>query len=990
MPNHLTILSVAGLFGVLGLALAEAKEPTWDSVVPVLERVCWDCHGDLVQEGEVKLSGFQSEAEAMANHRLWQKVFRLVEQQQMPPPEGTQPSDEERELMLRWIDTALNRVAQDNAGDPGHVTLRRLNNSEYDNTIRDLTGHEFALSRGFGRDPGGGEGFTNTGDVLFISPEQLQKYLDAARHIASHASALPGSGVEFHAETVPLRGPATVSAQLSEQMRTWYLPRLAAMLPETFEELRVSAYLFACWQHEHGQGTLAELAEQHNLDPVFLENWWAFLQNKTSNPVLKAIREPWHALPDPGREDEVQRGVAAMEADLHLWMKELQHINSVERNSPDESFFLCVADMGDGNRGDYVHWTGLEVIIGREDRRPLFDYVEAQIAEHERLIAEGSGERSVLEQRLKKLQGILARKGTAPDGVDAPDDGFTVQAPSVVEIWLPAEVRVLKGGSHVVEGHADSKLASIQATLLTGTHPPELPHLIPGVRFEHADKSDVSADFSRALKSKSDVFPGGLTSRLEESEFYMRRGSQPQGIYYLHYKQFAERLPEHERKIPPQIARDLRMFYLLGRNILGGDEQKHWNELMLGHLTDFATRAYRRPLTEDQSRAIRDHYHSALSVSDNREEAAREVIVRILVSPAFLYKTELPGDEGSETALDPWDLASRLSYFLWASMPDQALRAAAADGSLLDREVLDRQVTRMLADPKSAALGREFAAQWLGLRHFEQDIKIDRELYPEFDDELRASLSEEIQRFFVDLITEDRPITDILHGRHTFLNKRLAEHYGIQDFRPDEGDSWARWPIDEPRGGILGSGAVLAATSFPDRASPVRRGHWILTTLMGDEMPPVPADVPELASDGLAGTLSIRERLQKHRDSASCRGCHSRIDPPGFALQNFDAIGRWRVEDPDGRPIDATATLTTGESFTGPQGLKNHLTQRRGDFLRQFSRKLLGYALGREVILTDRPLLKSMESELQQADYRFSVAVRAIVHSRQFLYRRNP
>ncbi len=960
-------------------------QPTWEQVVPVLERVCWECHDDAVQEGEVDLYSFDGEAEAMASHHLWEKVVRLVENSEMPPAdEKTQPSEEEREVLLGWIDGALDRVARRNAGDPGHITMRRLTNTEYDNTLRDLTGIDLGLSQNFARDAGGGEGFTNTGDVLFVSPEQLEKYLDAAREVASRASIFPGTGIDFREEPVNLRGVSTMTVEIDSKLRSWYFDRLGPFLPQAFEELRVSDYLFACWSHHHGKGELSKLAKVEQLDPVFLENWWRFLTKETSNPVFNTIRAPWHALPKPGNETSVKQGIAAIEKDLSIWMSRNDHAGEAERADGGEWFHLCVSDMGDGAKGDFVQWSKLEVVIGRDKRAPLFDYLVEQISIRE------NGKVEADKTELDRLRATLALRGTHPDGGEHPEDGFAVRAPSQIAIWLPAEVRKLRGSANLWEAHSDSEFASVQTQIITGGEKiPEIPGLIPGVRFKFASKSKVSGDFLRAHKSMSHKFPGSRAGRMELTGHYMRRNYTPDGVYYLNAQQLGERLPEHERDLPGQFALDQRLLYLASRNMIREKEVERWDNALKNHLTAFAERVYRRPLTELERDAIGAYYDKAYPGIENREEAAREVIVRLLVSSPFLFKTEPPESDKLESALDPWALASRLSYFLWASMPDKELRQAAQDGSLLQAGVLASQIQRMLADSKSQTLATEFGGQWLGFRDFSEETNIDPELFPEFTESLRKSMQGEVTRFFAELIAQDRPVTDILHANYTYLDQRLADHYQITNFKPNTEDTFTRWQIDEPRGGILGMGAILAGTAFPDRASPVRRGDWILTTVLGYELPPVPADVPELENDGLVGKLPLRERLEKHRDSASCKGCHSRIDPPGFALQNFDAIGRWSEVDSEGKPINATATLVNGQSFIGPAGLKEHLAGQQSDFLRQFCTKLLGYALGREVIITDRPLLEKMESDLAKSDFRFSGAVRAIVESRQFLNRRN-
>ena len=338
-PLKFWLLIVALLLGPWPAEHTFAR-PNWEAASTVLQRACGDCHGESAPEGEVDLTAFDDEAEAMANYTLWQKVQRLVKNGEMPPPDAGKLATEDRELLLDWIDGTLDRVAQANAGDPGWVTLRRLTNTEYDNTIRDLTGLDLHLSDRFAKDSGGGEGFTNTGDVLFVSPEQLEKYLEAARDVASRAAVLPGAGIEFRAAPVNLRGPASIAPELDRRVRTWYYDRLGPMIPEGLDEMRIEDYLHACWRHRHGQGELASLAKEDRLDPVFLENWWDFLQKETSNPILNRIRLPWHELPGPKNAEVAKEGIQAIAAEQRIWMTELQHVSAAERQEGEEYFHL--------------------------------------------------------------------------------------------------------------------------------------------------------------------------------------------------------------------------------------------------------------------------------------------------------------------------------------------------------------------------------------------------------------------------------------------------------------------------------------------------------------------------------------------------------------------------------------------------------------------------------------------------------------------------
>lgn len=377
---------------------------------------------------------------------------------------------------------------------------------------------------------------------------------------------------------------------------------------------------------------------------------------------------------------------------------------------------------------------------------------------------------------------------------------------------------------------------------------------------------------------------------------------------------------------------------------------------------NFAAKAWRRPLTKDEAASLKH-----LQVSP------RLLLARVLTSPAFLYRGEKVGDKTGP--VNDHELATRLSYFLWSSTPDDQLRQLADAGKLNDPAVLSAQVRRMLKDTKVRRLATEFGCQWLHVRDVETLEEKSERHFPTFA-ALRADMQEEAVRFFIDLLQEDRSVLSLLDADHTFVNAALAEHYGLSA-KPV---GWQRIEglRTKGRGGILGFAATLSKQSGASRTSPILRGNWLSEVVLGDKLPRPPKDVPILPEEAPQG-LTERQLIERHSSDARCAGCHQRIDPFGFALEGFDAIGR-------SRQADTQAVLPNGITFTGLDGLRAYLlTTRRDDFLRQFCRKLLGYALGRSVQLSDKPLIEDMLKELQSHEFRVSTALELIVRSPQFL-----
>ena len=415
------------------------------------------------------------------------------------------------------------------------------------------------------------------------------------------------------------------------------------------------------------------------------------------------------------------------------------------------------------------------------------------------------------------------------------------------------------------------------------------------------------------------------------------------------------------------------------RRALVAAEPRH-----LDAIVTLADRAFRRPVTDTEAGELRTLYRKLRAQEIPHDEAVRLVLARILVAPAFLYRLESPPQGEKAVPVSEWEMASRLSYFLWSSMPDQELRSVAAAGRLHGPDALAAQARRMVKDPRMRRLATEFACQWLHIYELDSlDEKSPRH-FPTFA-ALRGAMYEEAILYFTDLFQNDRSLLSLLDGDHTFLNDALAKHYGIPGVA---GPEWRRMDGvgKYGRGGILGLAATLSKQSGASRTSPILRGNWVAEALLGDRLPRPPKNVPQLPDDEAATQgLTMRQLVERHTSNAHCASCHSRIDAFGYALEAYDAIGRRRDRDLGDRPINTAARLRDGTEFTGLDGLRRYLgTTRRDAFVRQFCKKLLGYALGRATQLSDQPLLEEMEQTLAKNDYRFGAVLETVVRSRQF------
>ena len=404
-------------------------------------------------------------------------------------------------------------------------------------------------------------------------------------------------------------------------------------------------------------------------------------------------------------------------------------------------------------------------------------------------------------------------------------------------------------------------------------------------------------------------------------------------------------------------------------------------------LAAIVRRAYRRPVTDEDLERPLALFHQGRA--DGGFEAGIELALSaVLVSPQFLFRieTDPPGvASGTVYRLSDVQLASRLSFFLWSSIPDDELLGLAEAGKLSDRDVLMGQVRRMLADERSASLATNFAAQWLQLPRLDATTP-DLRLFPDFDHNLRQAFRLETELLFASVVQQDRSVLALLKSDDTFLNERLARHYDIPHVY---GSRWRRVSLEagHERGGLLRQGSVLTVTSYATRTSPVIRGKWILENLLGTPPPPPPANVPALEDNTVSATLSVRERLAAHRANAACASCHQLIDPPGFALENFDAVGRWRTME-EARPIDASGGLPDGSALVGVGELEQALLERGDLFVAALAERLLTFAIGRGVQPHDGPAIRQIVRDAQKHDYRFSSLALGIATSTPFQMRR--
>ena len=1066
------------------------------------QKYCYECHGRTKPEGGLSIATLVDRFSIGAHWQQWEKVAEMLETGMMPPLEADeQPTDAERSATAGWIRQSLASYERAHAGEPGHVTVRRLTSAEYAYAVQDLTGVDLKVPVDSSSDSVGGEGFANFGDVQFVQDEGVERYLEAAKLVADHA--VIGAGpLEFY--TDPGRTGLELSAlnRINELYATRGFRVVSGEGGRPFGLERYGKALYVAWQYKHraalGQpgATLRALAAREGITGRFADHIWSVVNRTEAGYPTRDTIDRWQRLPVPTGDlaasmQDVRQRCDEIQKSLTTWPSwffargdlaaggagdesPLAFDDATLQVQASRRYVYPIAVRGGRGRGgpsvpghQTVHLILADVAPGAS-AQPLVIWRDARIVT--RAVPAGRGapppagvapaapvpagapgaagnQAAVLStQPLRSLLTADARAalkfGTSPDGSALGEDDFATGASTAFTIEVPP------GTAHVLEFHATAELGrdrnavvrvviSDKAEGTTRDAPQRallgdqgsagyrtfraniaefVAALPPNSHGEAnpADKDPVPAPFDNTYNSpehdafvlkvkyqRNDAF---FTENLVDGADRARLNQAWNDLFasWPYHDAYLGMLADHfSLTLPSRRIADLTTAqiaqqpaaarpYLTSLRAHHDDVMKMQAAAQPGHVDDalaFASRAWRRPLTASEATNLRAFYQKARGANGlDHEGAVRALLTRILVSPSFLYRLETVA-RGTEKPLNGWEMASRLSFFLWSSVPDDELRRAAAAGELARPALLAQQVRRMAADPKARRLATEFFGQWLGFYHFDQYRGVDTSRFPEFTDEVRVAMYDEAISTFEFLVRRGRPVKEILFGDYTFVNQPLARFYGMNTEVPAGG---ALVKVDGAsafnRGGALRLGAVLTTTSAPLRTSPVKRGDWILRRILGTPTPPPPADAGSLPGDDKAfNGLTLRQRLTEHKRNPSCASCHLRIDPLGFPLEGFDAVGRTRTQYQDGQAVDVTGEFADNTTIVGAQGLLEYLSRQEKQVMTTMARKMVGYALGRTVLASDRPLLVAMTAAGPDATFA-DLAVQ-IVTSRQFRHR---
>ena len=958
--------------------LAMAAEPTRvelagrfrSAVWPFVQTYCVGCHSGEKPKGDFDLTAYATFDGVVKDERQLRRVFEKLMAGEMPPEEAKRrPTAEARQEIVAWIKDVRGFQSRASAGDPGVVLARRLSNAEYNYTVRDLTGVDIQPAREFPVDPANQAGFDNSGESLTMSASLLKKYMAAARLVSEHLVLKP-KGMAF--------APHPVIADVDRDK--YCVNRIIQFYRRQPTDL--ADYFLAARRFENratlnrSQATLNDFAADAKISPKYLARVWSILTNRqeTVGPIA-ALQAMWKKsrVPDAAGQDQARHECEQMrDWVVRLRQKvrpEFANLTSPQMHDGCQPLVLWKDRQYARTRLTYLAGSALK--LSAEDLAPL------TAAAHAMAIPADRAAREEYEDAFKRFCAVFP-------------DVFLVTERARVYLDPQGEKnltgRLLNAGFHMQTGYfRDDK--PLYEFILGASERQELDELwqeldfvasaairqyAAMIWFERSDSSfmrDAVFDFVRP--EDKDSISEGKIKKLEEASLTKARGAGASEIVLQAIRDHFENVNTTVRWIEKARL---------------DAEPSH-----LAALVEFAGRAYRRPLSPSEKDELTAFYRQ-LRTEDHldHESAVRDTLVSILMSPYFCYRVNVAEPGEGVQPLSDYELASRLSYFLWSSMPDERLLARAAAGQLHKPVVIVAEARRMLQDDRVRGLASEFGGNWLDFRRFEELNSVDRGRFPSFTNELRAAMFEEPIRFFIDLAQRDGSVLDFLDADHTFVNPILAKHYGMPPLNAPP-DRWTR--VDDAhryeRGGLLPMAVFLTKNAPGLRTSPVKRGYWVVRRLLGEEIPPPPPNVPVLPTDeSKLGDLTLPQILARHRSDKTCAACHQRFDAVGLVFEGYGPIGERRTLDLGGKPVENHATFRDSTEGTGLDGLRKYLRTRQHDFLENLCRKLLVDALGRTLQLSDEPTLERMRKTLDANGHRFGTLVNTIVSSPQFLNKR--
>jgi mono/diheme cytochrome c family protein len=996
----LVFLAVSAVSAHAATSNAALERQFSQTVKPFVTKYCVGCHSGNTPAASLDLKSYTGPDATMdgvvRDYPRWAIVHNRLAAKEMPPKPMPQPPEEMRAKVAEWIDAVRADEVKKKAGDPGPVLARRLSNAEYNYTIRDLTGVDMQPTKEFPVDPANPAGFDNSGESLTMSPALLKKYLEAARSVGDHMVLTPDG---FNFAPYPMLVETDREKYAIQRILSFYFSQ-----PTDYAD-----YFQAAWRYKNRaalgkpNATLASVAADSKVSPKYLPLIWDILETPKDavGPVLK-LQTMWRALPAPDANQ-----AAANQSDvLRAKCVEMRDFAVRIRKHTAMQFAAPLVKGLPAGSQPLLNWKLKQYAAHRREFDPKDLLNDTDPVPPVPVIPKYPG----LHQEAAPRWAALSAKARAGD----PDLIVPSAERAQYEAAFARFANVFPDVFYVTErGRYFPDDSDDKGRLLSAGY-----HSVVGFYRDDTPLMELVLDNKgrKQLDSLWEDFDymAEFTARTWTQYFFNQSGEvQGHGA-----ESASARPPDHEITDEPVIMA-MEKAYLAKADAPGNDPvamlaiKDHFDRInaALRHmetlhkeseprqieaLLSFAARAYRRPLTKAEHDDLLAYYQTLRDKNAlSHEDAIRTALVSVLMSPDFCYRFDLAPATGVSAKAAPkplttYELASRLSYFLWASMPDEELMRHAASGDLQKQDVLLAQARRMLKDDRINGMVTEFAGNWLDFRRFETINSVDRDRFPSFNNDLREAMFEEPIRYIADAMRNNRSALDLVYGNYTFVNPPLAKFYGMPEVKGTN-DTWVK--VDDAstyhRGGLLPMAVFLTQSSPGLRTSPVKRGYWVVHRVLGETIPPPPPVVPELPHDEAKSDLPIRDMLAQHRQNPVCAGCHARFDTFGLAFEGYGPVGDARTKDLAGRPVDTNATFPGGAQGSGFEGVQAWIREhRQSEFLDGLSRKLLAFALNRSPQLSDEGTLDRMNTKLAADGYKIDSLVETIVTSPQFLNKR--
>ena len=982
---------------------AELQAQFETNVQPFVNKYCTGCHSGAQPTAQFDLKSYTKVEQVRDDFGRWSLLADRLTAHEMPPKPMPQPPQEMAEKVIAFVHAVRAEEIRRLGGDPGVVLARRLSNAEYDNTIRDLTGQDMRVARQFPVDPANQAGFDNSGESLTMSPALLNKYIQAARQVADRMVLKPNT-IDF----------APHSMQVESDHDKYSILRIIDFYKS--QPTDYAKYFEAAWRYRHRaalgkpDATLASIAAQVKVSAKYLPLVWGILNEKDAIGPVAKLQSMWNALPAPNASAQLAAQTEAMR-DFVIRIRthtQMQFAAPIVTGLPGQS-----EPLHNWRLQQYAeHHRDSDPSALRADNEPVTVLPEVPV--YPKLHEDAAPRWAVIMMHARAGDNDLVYPAGQKARYQAAFERFARVFPDTFYVsergryWPDNSTdngRFLSAGYHNTGGYYRDDTALMEL-ILDKKGQAELNRLWNEFDFiaDQTSRTWVQYFFNQSGEVDGNI--NGPLSTESGSKRPVGHEVTDQFVIFQMRDKYLARWALDKAHNDPIAPTAFRWHYGLINKTLRDLEKQHAaaEPKHLAALQRFAERAWRRPLTQSERTDLMAYYKTLRTKNRVSHEAAvHDSIVAILMAPDFLYRFDLPKSAPKPPAtasakpfvaqkLPAASLADRLSYFLWASMPDAELRRHADAGDLTQPKVLLAQARRMLKDPKVKGMATEFTGNWLVFRQFETNNSVDRQRFPTFNDDLREAMFQEPIRFMQDNIAHDRSVLDFLYAKYTFVNPPLARHYGMPAVTGGT-DNWVR--VDDAdkygRGGILPMAVFMTQYSPGLRTSPVKRGNWVVQKVLGIRVPPPPPVVPELPSDESKTDLPIREMLAKHRANPFCAGCHQRFDSFGLSFEGYGPVGDKRDKDLAGRPVDDTVSFPGDVKGVGLSGLQSFIRDHRQDrFVENLCRKMLAYALNRSLQLSDESLIDQMKTNLAADGYRFRALVETIVLSPQFLERRAP